>query len=608
MRRRLPLLALVSLSLLGASAAPAAAAEHCRGGAQYGAYHGACANDLVADAGVAWSGRVGRVYRNAPAGPGPYTYVDWGDGTRSQVDGWLSVLDLTHTYEAPGTYTVSVTEHSGAYVFGQIIEEQATAKATATVRPTAPRALGRPKIDGSTAAAGGTLTATAPDFSQHEGPAGLSYLWQRCGGGTCTTIGRAAAQELVPADLGQKLRVKVTATNDVGDGASEWATTPVIGAPVMTRGARLTKARQLGETLTATAPTFAPASDVVQRTWLRCDAEGAGCAPFAENKASHVLTQDDAGHVLRLQWTATSAHGTTKVTSGQSERIGMPVIAAAPVLTGGTYTGQTLTATSPAVSPADAQVVRSWERCGPQGQCERTDATGTTYTVTDADAGHSIRYVVTATTAVGEVTRSSKDSGELNRPEWGKGRPAIAPGGRQPGDVLTVTAPALKGRPSAVRYDWFLCNEVLDCYHHTSTSTPSLELADWWQGRRVRVQAVAETARGEEVKTPTSYTTSVIGGPELVEAPTVSGSTRVGGVLTVTAGTYRPNDAVRTIAWLSCKAEDLDDCRAVGENSTTYTVEASELGRRIRAEVVASANGAEHRTRTWPKKEVTAAE
>lgn len=98
---------------------------------------------------------------------------------------------------------------------------QATSRPTAVVKaavPNAPTNSSAPTISG-TAKQGQTLTADRGEWSGTS-PIDFNYQWQRCdqNGGTCSNIAGATKQTyvLTSADVGNTVRVRVTATNSAG--------------------------------------------------------------------------------------------------------------------------------------------------------------------------------------------------------------------------------------------------------------------------------------------------------------------------------------------------------------------------------------------------------
>jgi hypothetical protein len=86
-----------------------------------------------------------------------------------------------------------------------------------------------------------------------------------------------------------------------------------------------------------------------------------------------------------------------------------PVSVAAPSVTGTAQQGQTLTATSGTWSNSDVAVTYQWQRCDATGAAcaDVAGATASTYAVGSADAGATLRVVVTAKNRFGAPTAQS---------------------------------------------------------------------------------------------------------------------------------------------------------------------------------------------------------
>jgi predicted actin-binding protein len=111
-----------------------------------------------------------------------------------------------------------------------------TTAATTTTAGTAPANTSAPTLSG-TPSAGSTLSASPGSWS---GTATIAYAyqWQRCSstGGSCAAISGATAQTyaLGSADVGNTVRVVVTATNSTGSSSSTSAPSAVIAAAATT--------------------------------------------------------------------------------------------------------------------------------------------------------------------------------------------------------------------------------------------------------------------------------------------------------------------------------------------------------------------------------------
>src|SRR5439155_1651652 len=81
--------------------------------------------------------------------------------------------------------------------------------------------------------------------------------------------------------------------------------------------------------------------------------------------------------------------------------------------------------------------------------------------------------------------------------------------------------------------------------------------------------------------------------PLSIAEPPISGTARVGSVLSATQGTWRNNPSSFADQWTRCPASggkpNASDCAAiVGATTTTYTVASADLGKRLRFRVTAT--------------------
>ena len=204
-----------------------------------------------------------------------------------------------------------------------------------------PANTAQPTISG-TPAQGQTLTATAGTWDNS--PTSYTYLWVRCpssGGAPDAAdgapIGGAATTAYVvsAADVGSRLRVRVTATNADGSATAASNATELVTAtqpgPPNTQLPSISGQTVVGQTLTANPGSWTGTGLTFAYAWSRCDAAGAQCADIAgATGTSHTLVAADAGRTLRVEVTATNATGSTTATSAQTA----VVTTAAPPATG----------------------------------------------------------------------------------------------------------------------------------------------------------------------------------------------------------------------------------------------------------------------------------
>jgi hypothetical protein len=199
-------------------------------------------------------------------------------------------------------------------------------------RSSAPRYSSEPRVSGS-AAVGQRLTTTNGTWSGSQ-PIAFTYQWSRCGkdGGkpdasNCATISGATGGSYVlsSAEVGFRIRVRVTATNNSGAQTATSNPTAVVtgSAPANSRAPTLSGSWIEGQTATVNPGTWtgtAPISYGYQ--WLRCNAAGGACVSIPGATASQYrLTQADVGHKVRVNVTGRNAVGTRTVMSGESRTV-----------------------------------------------------------------------------------------------------------------------------------------------------------------------------------------------------------------------------------------------------------------------------------------------
>lgn len=176
----------------------------------------------------------------------------------------------------------------------------------------APRLVEPPAISG-VATDGETLTATRGEWARD--PATLEVEWLRCGE-ECEAVASGDQLELSPADVGKRMRVRVTAANGGGSAVATSAATDVVlplPPPVNEAPAAIGGTPTVGQTLTADDGAWSGRRLALTRRWLRCTTS---CSPIAgERDATYLVTGDDAGATIRLEVDATNASGSASTTS-----------------------------------------------------------------------------------------------------------------------------------------------------------------------------------------------------------------------------------------------------------------------------------------------------
>lgn len=239
----------------------------------------------------------------------------------------------------------------GTFVVGVLVGATALALVAMTGAGTAaqqdvPANTTQPAITG-TAAVGSTLTATQGSWTGN--PTSFAYQWVRCPsdggdptGSNCAAVGGATTQAYVvsTADVGFRLRVRVTATNADGSATAASNATALIAAevqaPVRISDPVVSGTARVGSTLTATQGQWRnnPTSFTFQ--WVRCptsggNPSGSDCAAIGgANAATYQVATADVGRRLRVRVTATNSDGSATAASNATAVVQAATPAPAP--------------------------------------------------------------------------------------------------------------------------------------------------------------------------------------------------------------------------------------------------------------------------------------
>jgi hypothetical protein len=162
----------------------------------------------------------------------------------------------------------------------------------------------------------------------------------------------------------------------------------------------------------------------------------------------------------------------------------------------------------------------------------------------------------------------------------------------QVGTDLTGDKGTWSGAPPAIsyKYQWLRCNdngESCKTISNATGTTYTVVNAD--QNHTLRLDVTASNADGKATvrANATSLVPAKTGQPNEVTPPKVSGQAVVGEKLTASSGTWMGNQPISyTFKWQSCNVA-VTSCPGTGASGTTYTVKASDVGKRVRVKVIA---------------------
>jgi hypothetical protein len=189
-----------------------------------------------------------------------------------------------------------------------------------------------------------------------------------------------------------------------------------------------------------------------------------------------------------------------------------PTATVAPSITGSANEAETLDGTDGTWSGAPTSYARQWQRCDVAGtNCAAiTGATASSYVLTAADGGSTIRFAVTATNAGGSTTAQSPPTAIVKRPPLNSGAPAIT-GTPTQGWTLTVTDGSWTNNPTSLTRKWRRCDSAGGaCVDIAAATDPTYMSTEGDVASTIRAVVTASNAEGS---------TSVASAPTPVIAP-----------------------------------------------------------------------------------------
>jgi hypothetical protein len=278
------------------------------------------------------------------ATPCTYEWSDDGSVTQPQTVLWPLATGQTasFTFQEAGTKYVRliVTDASGrtATVEHNVnVEAESTTTPPPPPPPAAPSNTALPTIGGTTTE-GQSLSATNGSWTGS--PTSYAYQWQDCdsSGANCVNIAgaKSASVTLTSGDVGDTIRVIVTAT---GEGGSTAATSPATAtvasvpssppppppppaAPSNTALPTIGGTTTEGQSLSATNGSWTGSPTSYAYQWQDCDSSGANCANIVgATTAGYTLAASDVNHTIRVAVTATNEGGSTTASSTQTASV-----------------------------------------------------------------------------------------------------------------------------------------------------------------------------------------------------------------------------------------------------------------------------------------------
>ena len=172
------------------------------------------------------------------------------------------------------------------------------------------------------------------------------------------------------------------------------------------------------KTLTTSAGSWAGGATAESYQWQRCSSAGKSCVDISGATATtYQLTTADGGHVVRSTVRATNVNGASPpaASTATGRVIDVPAAGKAPHISGRVRVGERLSASHGSWTYSPTGYRYQWLRCNMHsGTCSTIhNATRSTYKLTRHDAGHRLRFRVTATNAAGSRVATSAASARV---------------------------------------------------------------------------------------------------------------------------------------------------------------------------------------------------
>jgi hypothetical protein len=370
-----------------------------------------------------------------------------------------------------------------------------------------PLSSSAPALSGSVAE-GQMLTAGHGSWS----PAAASYTynWERAANGSSDWSVIAGATNATyatgAADLGNDVRVLVTATNTTGSAASASAAVgPItISSPSNSAPPALSGDLRQGQTLTATTGTWSGAPTSYAYQWQRATSNGGNWTPIAKaTNSTYLEATADINASLRVAVTATNSYGSGAAYSAAVGPVvsGAPYNTAAPDVTGTQREGSTLTASAGTWSPAASSYAYQWQRSvnGGSTWASVSGATGTAHVLGSSDVGALVRIQVTAGNSNGQGTASTQVGPIASGSPANSALPAIS-GTVKQGQTLKTTNGTWNPAGTSYSYQWQRSSNKGTSWSSISRATAaSYTLASADLADEVRVAVTASNQYGQSI-------------------------------------------------------------------------------------------------------------
>jgi hypothetical protein len=247
-----------------------------------------------------------------------------------------------------------------------------------------------------------------------------------------------------------------------------------------------------------------------------------------------------------------------------------------------------------------ASLSYQWERCNANGRvCAAVPgATQPSYTTSATDLGHALLAIVQGKNGESIQNTFSTASpavvnGSVLGPKLVLG-PSVT-GTQVAGQKLSAVTGVWKGvGPIGFSYQWFRCNSAgAHCLSIHGSTSPTYKLVPRDVGQAIGLTEYATDSTGTTIAYASLIgpIAAAGGGPTPTTSPTISGTARAGGTLTIYPGIWSPDASSYSYAWFVCNPNGRLCAPVAGNTSPVFRPTAADAGHTVVGEVTATAAG-----------------
>jgi len=274
-----------------------------------------------------------------------------------------------------------------------------------------------------------------------------------------------------------------------------------------------------------------------------------------------------------------------------------PVNQSPPTIDGVAQVGQIMAADVGIWSGLPSGYTYQWELCdGAGANCaDIGGATGASFTPPSGDIGSTLRVKVVASNSHGSSSpvESAASAAVIEAPPVNQTPPTIS-GTAQQDELLTADPGTWGGNPTGYTYQWRRCDagSPSSCSDIAGATDSSYTVVVDDVGHKLVARVIATNAGGDSDPADSAPTATVLPAPPVNQsAPIVSGYPQEGELLTADPGEWSNNPTDYAYQWFTCDANGISCPDLPGATDQTYLVQATEVGRYVGVEVIASNAG-----------------